>query len=107
MGRVGYGSRFFDPNLIGSGSDRVKNNNMTRPNPTRPDPLTPLQCRTISLSKMDICVDIWIRAANESSSSESGLVQTRLMKNQVKSSRARETLQAKKSSSSSARYYSS
>jgi hypothetical protein len=25
--RIGYESRFFDPNLIGSGSDQIKNNN--------------------------------------------------------------------------------
>jgi hypothetical protein len=41
------------------------------------------------------------------SSSEPDLAQIRLMKIRVKSSRARETLRAEKSSSSPARYYSS
>jgi hypothetical protein len=47
-----------------------------------------------------------VRAANESSSSESGLAQTRLMKIRVELSRAREMLRAEKSSLNSARYYS-
>jgi hypothetical protein len=45
------------------------------------------------------------RAANESSSSEPGLAQARLMKIKVESSWDCETLRAKKCSSSSARYY--
>jgi hypothetical protein len=47
------------------------------------------------------------RAANESSRAELGLTQARLMKIRVESSRARETVRAEKSSSNSARYYSS
>jgi hypothetical protein len=49
--------------------------------------------------------DVPIRAANESSSSESDLVQARLMKIRAYLSRARETLRAEKSSSSLAHYY--
>jgi hypothetical protein len=47
------------------------------------------------------------RDANESSGAELGLIQTRLMKIRVESSRARKTIRAEKSSSNSARYYSS
>jgi hypothetical protein len=45
-----------------------------------------------------------VRTANESSSNELGLIQARLMKIRVESSRARKMFRAEKSSSSSARY---
>jgi hypothetical protein len=47
------------------------------------------------------------RTANESSRAELGLTQAWLMKIRVESSRARETVRAKKPSSNSAHYYSS
>jgi hypothetical protein len=50
-------------------------------------------------------VVVVFRVANELSLSELGLVQTLLMKIRVESSRAREMIRAKKSSSNSAHYY--
>jgi hypothetical protein len=48
-----------------------------------------------------------IRATNELSSSEPGLAQVRLIKNRIESSRVREKFRDERSSSNSARYYSS
>jgi hypothetical protein len=61
------------------------------------------RCSTLFLSEVQDTVrgetNILIRIANDSSSSDLGLIQSRLMKIRVELSRARETFRAEKSSS--------